>query len=163
MKVVIMCGGLGTRLKEETEFRPKPMVNIGAKPILWHIMKIYSHYGFNDFILCLGYKGELIKEFFYNYEILNSDFTIEFGECKNIEIYNNHCEIDWRVTLADTGETTLKGARLKKVEKYIDGDDFMVTYGDGVANIDINALVDYHKSHGRLATVTGVNPAARFF
>jgi glucose-1-phosphate cytidylyltransferase len=157
-----MCGGLGTRLKEETEFRPKPMVNIGSKPILWHIMKIYSHYGFNDFILCLGYKGEMIKEFFYNYEILNSDFTIEFGECKNIQIYNNHCEIGWKVTLADTGETTLKGARLKKIEKYLDGDNFMVTYGDGVANIDISALVDYHKNHGKMATVTGVNPAARF-
>ena len=157
-----MCGGLGTRLREETEFRPKPMVNIGKKPILWHIMKTYSHFGFNDFILCLGYKGEMIKEYFYNYELLNSDFTINFGKDKKIELHGNHTEMDWKVTLADTGESSQKGARLKKIEKYIDTDNFMVTYGDGVANINISALVDFHKNHRKLATVTGVNPAGRF-
>lgn len=162
IKVVILCGGLGTRLREETEFRPKPMVNIGNRPILWHIMKIYSHYGFKDFILCLGYKGETIKEFFLNYEVLNSDFTIELGNGKNLRLHNCHEEKDWRITLADTGDKTLKGARLKMVERYLDGDTFMVTYGDGLADVDINALLRFHYSHGKLATVTGVNPASRF-
>ena len=162
MKVVILCGGLGTRLREETEFRPKPMVEIGGKPILWHIMKIYAHYGFKEFIFCLGYKGEMIKEYFYNYEVLNNDFTIELGDKKNIEIHSNHNEKGWRITLADTGDKALKGARLKRVEKYIDGDLFMVTYGDGVANVDIKSLLAFHQKHGKLATVTGINPAARF-
>ena len=162
MKVVIMCGGLGTRLREETEFRPKPMVHIGSKPVLWHIMKIYSHFGFNDFVLCLGYRGEMIKEYFYNYELLNSDFTIRFDKGKKIEIHGNHSEIKWNVTLAETGESTLKGARLKKVQKYIDGESFMYTYGDGVGNIDIAGLVEFHRQHGKMATLTGVNPAARF-
>jgi glucose-1-phosphate cytidylyltransferase len=125
-------------------------------------MKIYSHFGFNEFILCLGYRGEMIKEYFYNYELLNSDFTISFGKDKKIDLHANHTEMDWKVTLADTGDATQKGARLKKIEKYIDTDNFMVTYGDGVANINISALVDFHKTHGKLATVTGVNPAGRF-
>ena len=162
MKVVILCGGLGTRLREETEFRPKPMVNIGNRPILWHIMKIYSHYGFKDFILCLGYKGGMIKEYYYHYEFLNNDFTIVLGDNKNIEIHSNHDEKGWRITLADTGTEELKGTRLKRVEKYIDSDQFMVTYGDGVANIDITALLEFHRSHGKLATVTGISPASRF-
>ncbi len=162
MKVVILCGGLGTRLREETEFRPKPMVFIGNRPILWHIMKIYAHYGYKDFILCLGYKGEMIKEYFYNYEILNSDFTIEFGNSKRIMLHSQVSEMGWRITLADTGENATKGARLKRIEKYIDDDAFMVTYGDGVADIDINALVRFHKKHGRMATVTGVKPVSRF-
>jgi len=162
MKVIILCGGLGTRLREETEFKPKPMVHIGNRPILWHIMKIYAHYGFKDFILCLGYKGEMIKEYFYNYEILNSDFTIELGDSKNIELYSNYGEKGWRVTLADTGDKALKGARLKKVEKYIDGDTFMMTYGDGVADVDISSLLSFHRRHKKLVTVTGVNPASRF-
>lgn len=162
MKVVILCGGLGTRLREETEFRPKPMVNIGNRPILWHIMKIYAHYGVKDFILCLGYKGDMIKQYFYNYEALNNDFTIELGNNKNIEIYSTHDESGWRITLADTGDKALKGARLKRVEKHIDGGQFMVTYGDGVANVDIRALLDFHNSHGKLATVTGINPSSRF-
>jgi glucose-1-phosphate cytidylyltransferase len=157
-----MCGGLGTRLREETEFKPKPMVYLGKKPILWHIMKIYSHYGFNDFVLCLGYRGEMIREYFFNYELLNSDFTITFGKAKKIDIHGKHSEINWKVTLADTGESTLKGGRLKKIEKYIDGDEFMMTYGDGVADINITELVEFHRQHGKLATVTGVNPAARF-
>ncbi|MCE8427576.1 MAG: glucose-1-phosphate cytidylyltransferase [Candidatus Methanoperedens sp.] len=162
MKVVILCGGLGTRIKEETEYRPKPMVKIGNKPILWHIMKNYSSYGFNDFILCLGYKGEIIKEYFYNYEILNNDFTVELGQHKNIEIHDIHNEKGWRITLVDTGERALKGARLKKIEKYINSDIFMATYGDGVANIDIDELLDFHHSHRKLATLTGINPASRF-
>lgn len=162
MKVVILCGGLGTRLREETEYRPKPMVNIGDKPILWHIMKLYSYYGFNDFILCLGYKGNVIKEYFYNYEILNNDYTIELGGQNNIEIHKSHSEAGWKVTLANTGEKTLKGGRLKKIEKYIDSDIFMVTYGDGLANIDINDLVNFHKNHGKMATLTGVMPPSRF-
>lgn len=161
MKVVILCGGLGTRLREETEFRPKPMVEIGGKPILWHIMKIYGHYGFRDFILCLGYKGEIIKEYFYNYEFINNDFTIELGD-NNIEIHSGHGEKGWRITLADTGDKALKGARLKRVEKYVDGDQFMMTYGDGVANVSIHSLLAFHHTHGKLATVTGINPASRF-
>jgi glucose-1-phosphate cytidylyltransferase len=162
MKVVILCGGLGARLREETEFRPKPMVEIGGKPILWHIMKIYAHYGLKDFILCLGYKGELIKEYFYHYEVFNNDFTVELGKNKKIELYSKHDESGWRVTLADTGDKALKGARLKRIEKYIDDDQFMMTYGDGVANIDIDDLLTFHTSHGKLATVTGINPASRF-
>lgn len=162
MKTVILCGGLGTRLREETEFRPKPMVEIGGKPILWYIMKIYAHYGFKDFVLCLGYKGEIIKEYFYNYELINNDFTIELSDNKDIEIHSDYGEKGWRVTLADTGDKALKGARLKRVEKYIDGDQFMMTYGDGVANIDIHSLLAFHHNHGKLATVTGINPASRF-
>jgi len=162
IKVVILCGGLGTRLREETEFRPKPMVEIGGKPILWHIMKIYSHYGIKDFVLSLGYKGEMIKEYFYHYEILNNDFTIELGNKKNIEIHSNNAEKDWCITLADTGDKALKGARLKRVQQYVDDDTFMLTYGDGVADVDINALLAFHNKHGKLATVTGINPASRF-
>jgi len=162
MKVVILCGGLGTRLREETEFKPKPMIEIGNKPILWHIMKTYSYYGVKDFVLCLGYKGESIKEYFCNYEVLNSDFTIELGKNKNIDIHGSHDEDGWRITFVDTGDRTLKGARLKQVEKYIDGDIFMATYGDGVSNVNIKALLDFHKSHGKIATVTGVNPTSLF-
>ena len=162
MKVVILCGGAGTRLREETEFRPKPMVNIGNRPILWHIMKIYSAYGFRDFILCLGYKGEIIKDYFLNYEALNCDFTIELGNGKNLTLHNGHEEMNWRVTLADTGEAAEKGARLKKIEKYVDDEIFMMTYGDGVSDIDLEKLVEFHLSHGRLVTVTGINPVSRF-
>ncbi len=160
--IVILCGGLGTRLREETEFKPKPMIEIGEKPILWHIMKSYAHYGFNEFILCLGYKGELIKEYFYNYEILNNDFTIEFNGNKSIEVHSNYTEIDWRITLVDTGNKALKGARLKRIEKYIKGSQFMMTYGDGVANVDISSLLAFHNEHRKLVTVTGINPASRF-
>jgi glucose-1-phosphate cytidylyltransferase len=162
MKVIILCGGLGTRLREETEFRPKPMVNIGTKPILWHIMKLYAHYGLTDFVLCLGYKGEMIKEYFYHYEFLNNDFTLQLGNKENLEMHNDFDEKDWKVTLAYTGDKALKGARLKRVEKYIDGDQFMVTYGDGIGDMNIKALMDFHNSHGKLATVTGINPASRF-
>lgn len=162
MKVVILCGGLGTRLREETEYRPKPMVAIGTKPILWHIMKIYSYYGFNDFILCLGYKGNIIKEYFYNYEIFNNDFTIELGQHRSVRVHNSHSEAGWKITLVDTGEKALKGARLKKIEKYIDSDTFMVTYGDGLADININDLLKFHEKHGKIATLTGVMPPSRF-
>lgn len=161
-KVVILCGGMGSRLREETEFRPKPLIEIGNKPILWHIMKIYAHYGYKDFVLALGYKGEMIKNYFYNYEILNNDFTIELGNSKNIEIYSNHNEKGWRITLVDTGVNALKGARIKKIEKYIDDDLFMLTYGDGVANINLHELLAFHKSHNRIGTVTGVRPLSRF-
>lgn len=161
-KVVILCGGLGTRLKEETEYRPKPMVEIGGKPILWHIMKIYSHYGLKDFILCLGYKGEIVKEYFLNYEALNADFTISLGQEKKITMHNTLEESDWSVTLADTGNNALKGARLKRVEKYITEDVFMVTYGDGVGDINIRELLNFHNQHGKIATVTGVRPPSLF-
>ncbi len=163
MKLVILCGGLGTRLREETEFRPKPMVNIGNRPILWHIMKLYAHHGYTEFILALGYKGDMIKQYFFHYELMNNDITIELGKPEQLCIHQSHGEIGWRITLADTGEKALKGARLKRVEQYIDDDDiFMVTYGDGLANVDINSLINFHKSHGKLATLTGINPASRF-
>jgi glucose-1-phosphate cytidylyltransferase len=162
MKVVILCGGLGTRIREETNFKPKPMVIIGNQPILWHIMKIFAQYGFNDFILALGYMGEMIKNYFCHYELMNNDVTIELGRPEEIHIHQCHAEKGWRITLADTGKTSLKGARLKKIQKYIDEDTFMVTYGDGVADIDINALLAFHKSHKKMATVTGINPASRF-
>jgi len=162
-KVVILCGGKGTRIREETEFRPKPMVEIGHKPLLWHIMKIYGFYGFTDFILCLGYKGELIKEYFLNYELMNSDFTIELGQNhNNIRIHDSPARDQWRVTLADTGSAAMTGARLKKIEPYIDTDTFLMTYGDGVANIDLHKLCAFHRSHERTATITGVRPPSRF-
>lgn len=162
MQVVILCGGLGTRLREESEFRPKPMVNIGERPILWHIMKIFAHYGFNEFVLALGYKGEMIKNYFCHYEVMNNDVTIELGNPERICIHHSHDEAGWKITLADTGEKTLKGARLKKVEKYVSSDMVIVTYGDGLANVNIKKLLEFHLKHGKLATVTGISPAARF-
>ncbi|ABC78510.1 glucose-1-phosphate cytidylyltransferase [Syntrophus aciditrophicus SB] len=162
IQTVILCGGVGTRLREETEFRPKPMVNIGSHPILWHIMKYYSQFGHKDFILALGYKGEMIKNYFCHYELMNNDVTIELGQPERTCIHYAHDEAGWKITLADTGEKTLKGARLKKVERYIRGDMFMMTYGDGIADVDINELLAFHKAHGKMATVTGINPASRF-
>ncbi|MBN1548967.1 MAG: glucose-1-phosphate cytidylyltransferase [Syntrophaceae bacterium] len=161
-KVVILCGGAGTRLREETEFRPKPMVNIGTRPILWHIMKYYASFGFKDFILALGYKGEMIKNYFCHYELMNNDVTIELGQPEKICIHYSHEEAGWKITLANTGEKSLKGSRLKKIEKYITDDTFMMTYGDGVADVNINALLAFHEAHGKLVTVTGINPASRF-
>ena len=161
MKAIILAGGPGTRLSEETEFRPKPMVNIGTQPILWHIMKIYAHYGIKDFIIALGYKGKMIKEYFYNYEFLNNDFTIELGT-RSTQIHPVHHEEGWRVTLADTGDKTLKGGRLKRVEKYVNDDDFCLTYGDGLADVDLKALIELDKKHGKMATITGVNITSRF-
>jgi glucose-1-phosphate cytidylyltransferase len=162
IKVVILCGGFGTRLREETDFRPKPMVNIGSRPILWHIMKYYAQFGYHDFVLALGYKGEMIKNYFCHYELMNNDVTIELGHPETMHIYHSHDEAGWKVTLANTGEKSLKGARLKKVEKYITDETFMMTYGDGIADVNINALLAFHKSHGKMATVTGINPASRF-
>ena len=162
MQTVILCGGLGTRLREETEYRPKPMVNIGNKPILWHIMKTYAYYGHNEFVLALGYKGEMIKDYFYHYEIMNNDVTLELGNHGSFQMHDCHDEAGWRVTLANTGEQTLKGGRIKKLEKYIKDETFMLTYGDGVADININELLDFHHSHGKIATLAGINPVAQF-
>ncbi len=162
MKVIILCGGKGTRHREETEFRPKPMVEIAGRPILWHIMKIYSYYGFNDFILCVGYKGEIIKEYFLNYEAMNNDFTIKLDRRSQIDFHSNHSESDWTVTIANTGEDAMTGARIKRVEKYIDTDEFMLTYGDGLADIVVKKLVEFHHSQGKIGTVTGVHPVSRF-
>ncbi len=161
MKVIILAGGWGTRLGQQTEDIPKPMVQIGNKPVLWHIMKIYSHYGFNDFIISCGVKAHVIKNYFANYESINEDFTIDM-RTRKIQYHNEHGEKNWRVTLVDTGLNTLKGARIKRVEKYLDSDVNMVTYGDGVAYINLKELLDYHNSHGRTITITGVHPPARF-
>ena len=161
MKVVILAGGYGTRLGRRTELIPKPLVEIGNKPILWHIMKIYSHYGYNDFIICLGYRGEVIKDYFYHYEMLTNDFTIDLSN-GNIEIYKKNESVNWKVTLVDTGLNTLKGGRLKRVEKYLDPEMNMLTYGDGVCDININQLVEFHKSHGKLITISGVHAPSRF-
>lgn len=161
MKVVILCGGKGTRLREETEYKPKPMVEIGDRPILWHIMKLYSHYGFKDFILCMGYKHQAIREYFLNYHYMNSDVTVSLGSDHRIICHNSHDE-DWSVTLAYTGLETKKGGRIKSVAPYIDGERFMVTYGDGLSNVNIKELIEYHTKEGVLATFTGVHPISRF-
>lgn len=160
--VVILAGGFGTRLREQTEFIPKPMVPIGGKPVLWHIMKIYSSYGFRRFIICLGYKGEIIKDYFYNYKMRTQDFTIHLSDEKGINYYNLHKEENWEVTLADTGVKAMTGARLKQVERYIDTETFLMTYGDGVSNARIDKTLDFHLSHHKAATVTGVKPPSRF-
>lgn len=160
METVIMCGGKGTRLREETAVKPKPMVEIGGKPILWHIMSIYSRFGFRDFILPLGYKGEVIKQYFHDYQFRNSDFTINL-KSGDIIRHPGFTE-DWNVTLCDTGAETLKGARLKRVAKYIKDERFMVTYGDGLADIDLNSLLEFHKNAGTIGTFTGVRMPSRF-
>jgi glucose-1-phosphate cytidylyltransferase len=162
MKVVIFCGGLGTRLREETEFRPKPMVPIGERPILWHIMKTYAHYGHKEFILCLGYKGEVIKEYFRNYHWNTSDVTLRLGPQPEIQYHNQHDEEDWSVTLVDTGQATMTGGRLKRALRFIDEDDFLVTYGDGVTDSDINASIAFHRAQKKTVTITAVRPTARF-
>ena len=162
MKVVILCGGLGTRMREETEYRPKPLVDIGGRPILWHLMKIYAHYGFQSFVLCLGYRGNMIKEYFLNYDAINNDFTICLGRQNQTIYHNTHTEHDFHVTLADTGLETMTGGRVKRIEKYINDNTFMVTYGDGVINLNIKKLLEYHHSHGHVATVTTVRPVSRF-
>lgn len=160
MKVVILAGGLGTRLSEETQVKPKPMVEIGGKPILWHIMKIYSHYGFNDFIICLGYKGYHIKEWFNNHYLHNNDVTFNL-ENNSIETIKNRGE-KWKVTMVDTGDDSMTGGRLKRIQEHVGNERFFLTYGDGVANINISELVEFHKSHRSLATVTAVTPEGRF-
>lgn len=160
MKVVIFAGGLGTRISEETEIRPKPMVEIGGRPIIWHIMKMYSSFGFNDFVVCLGYKGYVIKEYFMHYYMHNSDVTIELKN-NNVDVHNSAAEA-FRVTLVDTGLNTKTAGRLKRIQKYIGNEDFMLTYGDGVANVDLNELLKFHQSHNKIATVTAVQPEGRF-
>ena len=160
MKVVLFAGGLGTRISEETDARPKPMVEIGGKPILWHIMKIYSQYGFNEFIICLGYKGYVIKEYFMHYFLHNSDLTIELGNNK-VEIHGTNTE-SFKVTLVDTGQHTKTAGRLKKVQKYVGDEDFMLTYGDGVSDVNMKELLAFHKEHNKIATVTAVQMDARF-
>jgi len=160
MKVVILAGGLGTRLSEETGLKPKPMVEIGGKPILWHIMKIYSKYGFNDFVVCLGYKGHYIKEWFSQYYLHNADVSFDFS--KNSKDYFNCKSEKWRVTLIDTGDNTMTGGRIKRIKEYVGGETFMATYGDGVSNVDIKKLLEFHKKNGKLATLTAVYPEGRF-
>ena len=161
MKTVILCGGRGTRLSEETPIQPKPMIKIGGMPIIWHIMNIYNHYGHNEFILALGYKGEIIKEYFLNYHALNSDLVIDISTGKVSS--QNSQKKNWKVALIDTGENTMTGGRLLRLESLLRSQGtFMLTYGDGVANIDLNALLEFHKSHGKFATITAVRPSARF-
>lgn len=160
MKVVILAGGYGTRLSEETDTRPKPMVEIGGKPILWHIMKIYSHYGFSDFIVCLGYKGDMIKRYFSDLYLQSSDFTVDTGVGK-ITVHRG-APPNWRVSLIDTGVGTLTGGRLLRIKNFIEGDTFMMTYGDGVSNVDLSSLLEFHKKHGKIATLTAVRPPSKF-
>jgi glucose-1-phosphate cytidylyltransferase len=163
MKVVILCGGYGTRIRDVADNIPKPMIPIGGYPILWHIMKYYASYKHSEFVLCLGYKSHAIKEFFLNYEAFTRDFTIGLGRHESIEFHNDHGEADWKVTLAETGLNAMTGARVKKVERYVsDQKNFMLTYGDGVGDIDIDRLIAFHESHGRILTVTGVRPPGRF-
>jgi glucose-1-phosphate cytidylyltransferase len=161
MKVVLLAGGLGTRLRGETEFRPKPMVAIGGRPILWHIMKTYAHYGHREFVICLGYKGDVIRDYFLNYEVRHRDVSVTLGS-RDVQVHTPHSEVGWRVTLAETGETTLTGGRLGRVAHYLDGERFMITYGDGVADLDLDRLVEFHRGHGKLATLTAVRPSSRF-
>ena len=162
MKAILLAGGLGTRLREETEFRPKPMVEVGGRPILWHIMKNLAHFGITDFIVATGYKSDMIKEYFLNYEARNNDFTIELGKKDSLEFYDAHDEAHWRVTVAYTGEDTPTGGRVHLASKYLDDEPFFVTYGDGLADVDINALRAFHEQQGTLATVTTVQPFSRF-
>ena len=160
MKVVILAGGLGTRLSEETTIKPKPMVEIGGMPILWHIMKIYSHYGFNEFIICLGYKGYIIKEFFANYFLHQSNVTFDLTENK-MKVHNHSCE-PWRISLIDTGNETMTGGRILRVKEYINNKTFMMTYGDGVSDINIKKLLEFHKRKNKIATLTAALPSGRF-
>lgn len=160
MKAVILAGGLGTRISEETHLKPKPMVEIGGKPILWHVMKIYSAHGINDFVICAGYKGYVIKEYFANYFLHMSDVTFDMRD-NHMEVHERRSE-PWRVTIVDTGDATMTGGRLKRVRQYLDDESFCFTYGDGVGDIDVAAVVDFHRKEGRLATLTGVQPPGRY-
>jgi glucose-1-phosphate cytidylyltransferase len=161
MQVVILAGGFGTRISEESHLKPKPMIDIGGRPILWHIMKYYSYYGFNDFIICLGYKGYVIKEFFADYYLHLSDVTFDFANGNTMKVHNNFAE-PWTVTLIDTGLATMTGGRLLRIKDHIDSETFMMTYGDGVANVDINQLVAFHKENKSIATMTAIRPSGRF-
>lgn len=163
MQAVLLAGGLGTRMREETEFRPKPMVEVGGKPVLWHIMKIFATYGVTDFVVCTGYKGDVIKDYFLDYEARNNDFTITLGRSHEIVFHDQHLESDWRVTVADTGAHAQTGSRVKAIQRYVqDSDRFIVTYGDGLADVDISKLIDFHERHGKAATITTVRPLSRF-
>ncbi len=161
MKVVILAGGLGTRISEESHLRPKPMIEIGEKPILWHIMKSYSYYGFNEFIICLGYKGNIVKDYFANYYLYGSDVTFDMKFGNNMQVHNNMVE-PWKVTLVNTGLETSTGGRIKRVKEYLQNETFMLTYGDGVSDVNIEDLLKFHRSHGKLATVTAVQPSGRY-
>ena len=161
MKAVILAGGFGTRISEESHLKPKPMIEIGGKPILWHIMKIYSHYGINDFVICLGYKGYCIKEYFANYFLHESDITFDFRDGNKQIIHSHHAE-PWKVTLVDTGLKTMTGGRIERIKEYINNETFMLTYGDGVSDVDINKLLEYHKQHKKIATLTSIQPEGRF-
>jgi glucose-1-phosphate cytidylyltransferase len=161
MKVVILAGGFGTRISEESHLRPKPMIEIGERPILWHIMKTYSHYGFNDFVICLGYKGYYIKEYFAHYFLHESDVTFDFRN-ESERIIHTHSAEPWTVTLVNTGLETMTGGRVKRIQPYVDNETFLLTYGDGVSDVNIGELVDYHRAHGKLATVTSTQPGGRF-
>jgi glucose-1-phosphate cytidylyltransferase len=161
MKVVILAGGFGTRISEESHLKPKPMIEIGGRPILWHIMKMYSSFGFNDFVVCLGYKGYCIKEYFAHYFLHEADVTFDFRN-KNERMVHHHSAEPWRVTLVDTGAETMTGGRVKRVQEYLGDESFLLTYGDGVSDVNIADLVAYHKAHGKLVTVTSVQPAGRF-
>lgn len=162
MKVIILCGGQGTRLREETEYKPKPMVEIGGKPILWHIMKLYSNFGYNEFILALGYKGSVIRDYFLNYFYYNNDITVHTGDEIEVTVHGQERQEDWRVTLVDTGAESMTGYRVKLAGRYITEDKFMLTYGDAVADVNIKELVNFHNNHGKIGTVTGVYPPSRF-
>ena len=161
MKVVILAGGFGTRISEESHLRPKPMIEIGGMPILWHVMKQYSHYGFNDFVICCGYKQNLIKEYFADYFLYRSDVTFDFTDSGSMTVHNNVAE-PWKVTLVDTGLNTMTGGRVKRVAKYLENETFMLTYGDGVSDVNIKELFDFHKKHGKKATITAVNVGQKF-
>lgn len=163
MKTVILCGGKGTRIQDVAHDVPKPMIPVGGQPIIWHIMQSYAHFGHKDFVLCLGHKGPVIKEFFLNYRMMIGDFSIDFGNGGKVVNHGRTESIDWNVTFADTGEDTMTGSRVERIRKYIGDDDtFMLTYGDGVCDIDIATLVDFHRSHGKIMTVSGVRPPSRF-
>ncbi|MBP9997243.1 MAG: glucose-1-phosphate cytidylyltransferase [Lachnospiraceae bacterium] len=161
MKVVILAGGYGTRISEESHLKPKPMVEIGEKPILWHIMKEYSHYGFNEFIICCGYKQHVIKEWFADYYLYNSDVTFDFADDNKMTVHQNVAE-PWKVTLVDTGLNTMTGGRIKRIQKYVGDETFMLTYGDAVSDVDVNKVLEFHKAHGKLATITAVSVDQRF-
>ena len=161
MKVVLLAGGFGTRISEESHLRPKPMIEIGGKPILWHIMKYYSSFGFNEFIICCGYKQHVIKEWFANYYLHNSDITLDFTKGNEMTVHNNVAE-PWKVTMIDTGLNTMTGGRIKRIQPYVGNEPFMLTYGDGVSNADLNALVRFHQEHGKIATMTAVNVGQQF-
>jgi glucose-1-phosphate cytidylyltransferase len=162
MKAVLLAGGLGTRMREETEFRPKPMVEVGGRPVLWHIMKVLGQQGITDFVICAGYKSEYIKNYFYNYGSSNLDFTIRLGDQSSTVFHGSHEEFNWTVTVVDTGESTMTGGRIKLIEQYVQGEAFLATYGDGIADINLKELLAFHASHGKTATMSVTQPTSRF-